>query len=724
MSRLRKTQPTGLLPGLLCLAGLLLVGCADKAAEPKATDTQTAALEEVLYKQIADADTHRGDWLAHGRTWSEQRFSPLTEINAENVSQLSLAWHLDLPDNRGQEATPLVVDGVIYTASAWNIVIAVDAATGTELWRYDPQVPKDWAVKACCDAVTRGVAYWEGKIFVGTLDGRLLALKAETGEPVWSKLTIDPDKAYTITGAPRVAKGKVFIGNGGAEFGVRGYMSAYDVDTGELIWRFYTVPGDPAKPFENDILAKAAETWHGDWWTLGGGGTAWDSMAYDPELNLLYIGVGNGSPWNPQIRSQGKGDNLFLSSIVAVDADTGKYAWHYQTTPGDGWDYTATQHMILAELELAGVQRQVIMQAPKNGFFYVLDRKTGELLSAKPFVPINWATHVDIDSGRPVLNPAAEYWKTGELAMVTPAFLGAHNWHPMSFSPDTGLVYLPAQEIAAPYLSDDQQPRKKMAVNLGLNTAITVLPDKADVIAFAKASTKGHLAAWDPVAQREVWRVQYPGAWNGGTLSTAGNLVFQGTAGGNLQAYSADKGEKLWEYAVQTGVVAPPISYEANGEQYLSVMVGWGGIYPLLTGPLAWDAGEPVNRSRLLTFKIGGTDQLPEVQEVARSLPDLSAQQLEPAKVAEGFLLYDRFCSTCHGSGAVGGGVVPDLRYSGFLAEPAGWQQVVVDGLLAKRGMAAFGTELNAAQTEAIRAYVIGRNHYARSIGDTQRISR
>lgn len=653
------------------------------------------------------------NWLFHGRTYNEQRYSPLTAINETTVNDLGLAWYIDLPDARGQEATPLVLDGIMYTTAAWSIVYSIDVISGEILWQYDPQVDRSVAVKGCCGAVNRGVAYWEGDIFVGTLDGRLVSIDAETGIKNWEVITVDTSKAYTITGAPRVADGKVYIGNGGAEFGVRGYMTAYDAQTAKELWRFYTVPGDPAKAQENPIHEKTIETWNGEWWKLGGGGTVWDSMAYDPELNLLYIGVGNGSPWNPNIRSNGEGDNLFLSSIVALNADTGEYIWHYQTTPGDAWDYTATQHMILADIEIEGAQRKVLMQAPKNGFFYVIDRVTGELISGKNFVPVTWASHIDMDTGRPVINPDAKYWETGEVVVQSPAFLGGHNWHPMSFNPDTGLVYLPAQEMSFPYKADEQFVAKGMAANLGIDTGAARLPDDKDVIDSVKAATKGHLLAWDPVAQKEVWRVQYPGPWNGGVLSTASNLVIHGSAAGYLNIYRASDGKMLWEFPAQTGVVAPPVTYAVNGEQYLTVMAGWGGIFPLITGPLSEASGQVVNRSRILTFKLGGKKVLPESKFGESALPDLTHVALDEAVVENGFLIYDRYCGACHGAGAVGGGVVPDLRFSSLLTSDI-WFSVVRDGSLSNRGMVGFGKEISREDAAAIREYVISRNQFAR----------
>lgn len=374
--------------------------------------------------RIMAADTEPGNWMSHGRTYDEQRYSPLDSINTQNVAQLGMAWTTKLDIDSGTEATPLVVDGVMYTTGAFSIVYALNAATGDMLWKYDPKVPAENLGQGCCGPVNRGVALWQGKVYVGSFDGRLIALDAVTGQPVWSVDTIiNRSKSYTITGAPRIVKGKVLIGNGGAEFGVRGYVTAYDAETGKQVWRFYTVPGDPALPAETPALARAMKTWDGDGWVKwGGGGTVWDSMAYDPQLDLLYVGTGNGSPWNYQFRSNGKGDNLYVSSILALRPDTGEYVWHYQVTPQDQWDFTATQHMILADIKIDGRVRKVIMQAPKNGFFYVLDRASGALLSANNFVPVNWASGIDLQTGRPIFTGAADYAK--EPKVVQPSFLG------------------------------------------------------------------------------------------------------------------------------------------------------------------------------------------------------------------------------------------------------------------------------------------------------------
>jgi quinohemoprotein ethanol dehydrogenase len=657
--------------------------------------------------RIIGADQEPGNWMSHGRTYSEQRFSPLKEINERNIGELGLAWYYDLDTDRGQEATPIVVDGVMYFTSAWSKVFALNAATGARLWSYDPKVPPEWAVNACCDVVNRGVAVWKGKVFVGTLDGRLVALDAANGKPLWETLTIDRNFRYTITGAPRVAKGKVIIGNGGAEMGVRGYVSAYDAETGKMLWRFYTVPGDPAKPFESPTLEKAAKTWTGEWWKFGGGGTVWDSIVYDPELDLLYLGVGNGSPWNQRLRSPRGGDNLFLSSIVALKPDTGEYVWHYQETPGEMWDYTACQQITLADIPVDGRARKVILHAPKNGFFYVLDRATGALISAKPYTQVTWATGIDMKTGRPIENPTARY--TDKMAgPILPGPLGAHSWQPMAYSPLTGLVYIPVQDSGFLYKSDEDFQPKKLANNYGIDVVAAGMPQDPKIKKLILDSVGGRLVAWDPVQQKEVWKVDRPGPWNGGILATAGNLVFEGTASGNFEAYRADKGEKVWSFAAQTGVMAGPVAYTVDGQQYVAVLAGWGGVFPLVAGEVSFKSGRVRNISRMLAFKIGGKANLPELAKLDDPVLNPPPATADAATVKNGEQLFQRYCAACHGDVAVGGGVLPDLRYSSTLASDQ-WFDIVLGGKLKKTGMASFAKELSRKDATDIRAYVIFR---------------
>lgn len=683
---------------------------ADTAAAPATAATDTAgriaaATATINDARIRNADTEPGNWLAHGRTYDEQRFSPLRQIDAATVGDLGLAWYWNTGTLRGLESTPIVVDGVMFNSGAWSVVWAHDARTGELLWEYDPMVPREWGKFACCDVVNRGVAAWEGKIFVGTIDGRLVALDAATGKPVWEVQTTDRERPYTITGAPRVVKGKVIIGNGGAEYGVRGYFSAYDAATGAMAWRFYTVPGNPAEPFENPHLEAAAATWRGgEWWEVGGGGTAWDSMAFDPELNLLYVGVGNGSPWNRYIRSPGGGDNLYLSSIVAVNPDTGALVWHYQTTPGDTWDYTATQHMILADLEIDGQTRKVIMQAPKNGFFYVLDRTNGEFISAEAYVPVNWASHIDPESGRPVENPDAHY--ANEARLIRPAPYGGHNWHPMAYNPQVGLVYIPALDIPFSFGQDNAFRYNPGEWNTGVDLAQTIPAKDPDAMIAGLGEVKGHLSAWDPVTQKEVWRVQHQMSWNGGVLTTAGNLVFQGRADGRFAAYAADTGQLLWEFPTQVGIIAAPVTYTVDGEQYVSVVAGWGGAFALASG-VPRHRDNVMTEGRILTFKLGGKAELPPPDVTFIEIPEPPAITGTPEQLAAGELHYHTYCSVCHGPGVVGsGGGTADLRYSTAEVH-ASWDAIVRGGAFVGKGMASFAHVLSEADSQAVQAYVV-----------------
>jgi quinohemoprotein ethanol dehydrogenase len=711
----------------LACSTLALAACGSPPA-PIVDDTVLRAIDATPARAGVDAEAiisaGPGEWLTHGRTYAEDRFSPLDKVDTANVSDLGLAWSFDLGISRGIEATPIVHDGVMYVTGSWNIVHALDARTGAQIWSFDPEVDRSRASIMCCDIVNRGVALWGGKIFTGTIDGRLIALDARTGAKIWDVQTTDNSKPYSITGAPRIVKGKVLIGNGGAEFGVRGYLSAYDADSGKMAWRFYTVPGDPADGFENAAMAAAAKTWNGAWWKLGGGGTVWDSMAYDPDLDLLYIGTGNGSPWNQRVRSPGGGDNLFLSSIVALRPDTGEYVWHYQTTPGETWDYTATQHIILADIDIGGAPRKVLMQAPKNGFFYVIDRATGELLSAKNFAPVNWASSVDLKTGRPVENPDAR-WPGKAPFLQMPGPLGAHNWHPMSFNPQTRLVYIPAQQIPFAYGDVGDFREKKNGWNTGADFTLGALPDDEATAKALRAMLQGRLIAWDPVKQEARWTVEQFGPWNGGVLSTAGGLVFQGASDAHFAAYDAETGKRLWRFFTQTGVVAAPISYELDGEQYVTVAAGWGGAYALLVGGIV-PTGSEANVGRVLTFKLGAKTALPDVAlpEQARAAPPASTAS--PETIAAGMRAYMENCAVCHGDRAMSSGLTPNLRYSPLLGDAALWNAVVRDGARAALGMGDFSGILDEETSEAIRAFVISEANsgraedYFRSIAGTE----
>ena len=676
-----------------------------------APDSDAAlAVTEVTSARIVGADSEPGNWLSHGRSYDEQRYSPLNEINAENVGELGLGWYFDVPTHRGMEATPIVVDGRMYVTGSWSMVYALDAATGEELWRYDPEVPKSWAQYACCDVVNRGVAVWGESVFVGTLDGFLVSLDAATGEERWRTDTIDRKPPYTITGAPRVVNGLVIIGNGGADFGVRGYISAYDAESGSLEWRFYTVPGDPENGFESDALEKAADTWTGEWWQYGGGGTVWDSMAYDPELDLLYFGVGNGSPWNRKIRSPEGGDNLYLSSIVAVRPETGEYVWHYQTTPGESWDFTATQHIVLADIVIGGQTRKVLMQAPKNGFFYVIDRTNGEFIDAEPYVKVTWATGIDKQTGRPVEVPGARYEEQPFLMM--PTGFGGHNWQPMAYNPDTGLVYIPAQDLPAIYAAEPEFEFAPGFWNSGTEFEFLHLPDDPATQSKIAKSMTGQIVAWDPVGQREIWRYSHAGPWNGGMLATAGNLVFQGSLIGEFAAYDAQDGDRVWHFAVQTGVAAAPISYSAGEEQFVAVAAGFGTLVPLFGGKPLASAGF-TNHSRILAFKRNGDASLPSPPpRELTPVPEPPESSADAGQLALGKDKYYERCVVCHGMDVASGGVLPDLRYASEETHQT-WDAIVLGGSRRDKGMPAFGGIFTKEHSDAVHAFVIDQAHRA-----------
>ena len=685
--------------------------------------TSSSSVGLIDDKRIIEAEGEPENWIAHGRTYEEQRFSPLTKINKESVSDLGLAWYKDMGTNRALEATPIVVDGIMFFTSTWSRVYAVEAKTGETLWSFDPEVPGEWARKACCDIVNRGVAVYQGKVFFASLDGRLFSLNAETGEKIWEVDTVtDRTRAYTITGAPRVAKGKVFIGNGGAEYGVRGYVTAYDTESGEKVWRFFTVPGDPSLGFEDPAMEMAAKTWKGtNWWEFGGGGTVWNSIVYDPDFNNVYLGVGNGSPWTREIRSPGGGDNLFLASIVAVDADTGKYKWHYQTTPEDNWDYTAVQDMALADMEIDGEKKKVLLQAPKNGFFYVIDRSNGKVLRAHPFAAVTWATHVDLETGRPVENPEVDYSEDGSF--VLPGPLGAHNWQAMSVDLDAGLVYIPAQENAFFYAIDENY--KKTGIykrNPGRwNMGIEMSSLAQNVLSNLESMPEpgGFLKAFDPLTGETKWSVPIPHYWNGGVLGTAGGLVFQGDALGMFSAYDKETGERLWEFNTYTSMLAPPISFEIDGEQYVSILTGSGG------GDLF--GGEPLppieiqasltynNFGRLLVFKLGGQKELPIPDVRDKTIPEQVLADASNDQIRNGESNYNQYCAVCHGFVVKSAGGLPDLRKMTTGTHDL-FNKIVLEGILGSNGMAGFADVLSEDEVGNIHHYVRARAHEDREV--------
>lgn len=690
------------LAGLVVGAALALGSCALDPAPPAFVGT-AAALRD------ADSPGNVGNWLSYSRTWDEQRYSPLDQINADNVSRLGLAWFDDLETFRGVQASPLVVDGILYNETIYNVVTAYDGKTGRKLWTYDPNVGPEWARLACCGPSARGIAWWNGKIYIGALDGRLIAIDAKDGHEIWSSQTFPEGHEYSITGAPRVYDGKVVIGNGGADYGSRGFVTAWDAETGTRLWKFFIVPTDPAAGPDGEAsdsaMAIAQPTWSGRFWEVaaGGGGNAWDSFAYDPELNLLYIGTGNGSPHMWHFRSEGKGDNLFLCSIVAVDATSGEYKWHYQMVPEEDWDYTCTQPIVLADLDIDGKPRKVAMQAPKNAFFYVIDRTNGKLISARSYTSVNtWASHIDMATGRPVLQPGAHNTTTPHL--MNPSWLAGHTWHPMSYNPLTGLVYFSAQEQGSVYARapDGQYTYRKGASNSG-QTYAGEQELRAKLQKEAVETEKGYLLAWDPRTQSEAWRVDYGIPGSGGVLSTAGNILVQGTINKTVAIYRATDGKKLWEMDVDQAAVAGPITYMIDGEQYIALNAGWGGspVYNLnKDGPFK------TSTAKLLVFKLdakGVTLPPPPPPSALPRPPRLTAPE---SKVSEGRRLYGETCVRCHGENAIGG--VKDLRWMDAETHSL-FNDIVLKGTLRERGMASFADLLDEDQAEAIHHYLIAR---------------
>ena len=675
------------------LAGVafLLSACTQTGAPAPATATADQATDQ--------ADGR--DWPGFGRTEGEQHFSPLGEINASNVATLGLAWSLDLPP--GNSATgPISVGGILYFARFYSEVNAVDAATGKPLWKYDPKAPEVSGVRLRQGWGSRGIAYFNGKIYTATQDGRLIALDAKTGQLVWTVQTLDPGDPRFISGPPRVMDGKVLIGNAGAdEAAIRGYVTAYDAESGKQVWRFWTVPGDPAKGFENDAMRMAAKTWAGDGWTKGGGGTVWNAMSYDRATNTVFIGTGNGSPWNRKLRSAGQGDNLFLCSIVALDAKTGAYKWHYQINPGESWDYNAAMDMALADLTIAGQPRKVLITAPKNGFVYVIDRLTGKLISAKPFVPVTWAKGIDIATGRPIENPGIRY-ESG-TATISPTPIGAHSWLPMAFSRQTGLVYIPAIDLKVTF--DDRgitarnwKRKGGLALDYGVNPTI----------AFPKGNedSASSLVAWDPVRQREIWRVKTPIHFNGGVLATGGNLVFQGQMDSKFNAYDARNGHLLWTFDAKAPVIAPPISYSVNGRQYVTVITGNGTSGGFLGAALArYGIDYRTQARRVLTFAIGGGATLPaKIPYVAKAIDDPTFAP-DPAAEARGGAVYNTRCVVCHGGGVAAAGTAPDLRTSGAIVSQQSLDAILHDGALVSQGMPKF-EELTDQERSDVRQFL------------------
>jgi quinohemoprotein ethanol dehydrogenase len=710
---------------------LFLAACGNNAPAPVAAPQASAPSAQVDLARLQSIDKEPGAWLTTGRDAGKTHYSPLEQINRQTVTRLGLAWELKTGTNRGMEATPIVVDGVMYTSGVAGRVYALDAATGHSLWQFEPPLKLKNARGSCCDLVNRGVAVWKGKVYVASFEGILYALDAKDGTVRWQVDTfVDRGRAYSITGAPQIAGKVVVIGNGGAEFDSRGYVSAYDLQSGQLVWRFYTVPGDPAKPYESKALEMAAKSWDPKRdWSSGGGGNAWDGIAYDPKTNLVFFGTGNGAPWNSAYRSPSGGDNLFLASIVAVNADSGEYVWHYQETPGERWDYDATPPIMLATLRIDGLDRDVLMQASKNGLFYVLDRASGQVLAADKFVDANWVTHVDLKTGRPAENPDSDYTK-GKPVIVFPSGVGGHNFNPMSLSGRTGLVYIPTVHSGEALLAAPRTPHLQERNNTGVQIAFAtqllappetlpagLRPVTAPSYLKKVPSLDMHasLKAWDPIAHKVVWEHKYSSFMDhGGVLTTAGGVVVQGSIDGKLRVFNDETGDVIKEIDTGSPLIAAPMTYAVNGVQYLAILAGGGG-----GGWNVWMPGNVAatrgNDNRILSFRLdGGATPIPPELAPAGPIPEPPAEAGTAADIAAGAALFARNCGGCHGN--ADRAPVPDLRRSGFIRDPAAFQSVVRGGLLEKRGMPSWDDLLSASEVEQIRSSLISvaRDAYTR----------
>jgi quinohemoprotein ethanol dehydrogenase len=672
--------------------------------------------------RLVTADADPGQWLTTGRDGNWDYHSTLSDIDASNVSRLGFAWQYRLGTQRGLEATPVMVDGVLYFSGNFGRVYAVDAVDGRERWVYDPEIDGQWGRYACCDAVNRGVAVWRGRVFVGTSDGYLHAVDAATGRRVWKVDTLpvrDAKHYYTISGAPVVAGDAVIIGSSGADFtGVRGYFAAFDKADGRLKWRFYTVPRDPKLgPQDQPHLKRAVQSWDPRHrWEEGSGGTVWDSITYDPDLKLVYVGTGNGAPYNLTEDGRHGGDDLYAAAILAVHVDTGTLDWWFQPTPGDRWDYDSTAKMILADLDFGSGRRKVLMQANKNGYFYVLDRASGEVLGAHQFAYVNWTLGLDPKTYRPRPNPAAEYAAVPRL--IFPGQAGAHNWQPMSFDPRTKRVFVPTIEQPMIYIDTARRPAGLIE---GMFTVPGIVPEayfpsdleslfgplpaltSLETGTSAPASSRGMLRALDALTGNMVWEAPTESAWDGGVLSTDGNLVFQGDVAGHLNIYTADTGRLVDRIDVGTGIMAAPMTYRIHGAQYVAVLAGYGGANVSIPFPPDSAAYRYRNDGRLLAFKLGG-GAVPKPEPAPNaSLDRPAAPAVGEAAGSHGEVLYNRYCARCH---VFGRSILPDLRRLSPVTDHL-FYDIVLKGLYAPQGMARWDDVLTSEDAKAIHDYIM-----------------
>jgi quinohemoprotein ethanol dehydrogenase len=602
MSRFSGTTAFAALMTGLCVSVAMYAQQSGVANKPSSVAANVT--NELLRRASSANDALPGAWLSYGRTQGETRYSTLKQIDSSNAKRLGLAWSYEMGAGGGnQEGTPLMWNNTLYGITTWSVVFALDGRTGKELWRWDPEVNQTTVRPViCCGIVNRGIALYNGMIIAPSIDGRLFALNALTGKPVWETRVVYPQDQYTLTMSPRVAGGKVIIGASGGDKPTRGQFVAVDAQTGRLAWRFYTVPGDPSQPFETEAMRRAAKTWGGDFYKNGGGGAVWDGFAYDPDANLVYVGTGNAEPWVQKFRGAQNLDNLYTCSILAVDLTTGLLKWHYQTVPNDNWDFDSVQQLMLLDLNINGRMRKVIMQAAKNGFFYLLDRVTGEFLSAQPFVKVSWVLSMGED-GRPVVNPAAYYDQ--DPISIYPTGGGAHNWAPMSYNPNTGLVYIPASYQSFPYQAQAEYKPGSTGYIRPSGPTKTIEPSFGPE---PPKDARGGLQAWDPLNQKLKWNVEGGGGIGGGTVTTAGNLVFQTINDGRFRAINATNGEILYEVKVGRTGMAPPITYEVDGKQYVAFGGGLGRAATVVAPNNAKVDYPPT----FFVFTLDGTADLPE----------------------------------------------------------------------------------------------------------------
>lgn len=653
-----------------------------------------AVKEQVPASMAGDAGST--DWVLLGNSADIQHHSGLSQINTETVSDLGIAWAIDLPTRDGLVGNPLIKNGRIFQGGSQSQVFAHDLKTGKLLWTHEPLAdrPPGSFLETWLRSINRGVALYEDLVIIGTSDCRLVAIDQATGVKQWEAETCDGKQNYMITGAPRVGGDKVFIGNSCADMGLnRGHVDAVDARTGKHLWRFYTVPGDPDKPQDSELYEMAAQTWGDGWYEKTKGcGSVWDAMVYDSELDQLIIGTGAPAPSDPTKRGKDAGDELFTNAVVALDAETGAYRWHFTQVPGDAWNYEPAVGLMTATLPIDDKDRRVVLSVPKNGFVYVLDAKTGEFISGRNYVPVNWAKGLDDETGRPIFDPAARYWEAadGESTIVVPSSAGAHDWTALAFDPQKNVLYVPA--ITMP-----EQFERTASGEYSYDYSL-------DSEGEQKWQAFGEIVAWDPVTQSEVWRQRHGLPLNGGALHTAGGLVFQGTAEGYLKAYDATSGEQLGSFAAGGAIRAAPSTVVDDGIQYIVVPAGAPSSSTASSGLTDYSSTkESRSRPRLLAFVLGGNAPTP-AWAAPLTFRKPPVDRYPPAVAAMGEAIYEGAgCVACHGFGGQSvGGAAADLRVR--LPANLAYLKAVLGGAFEPRMPA---VPLDDTSTEALYAYLV-----------------